>query len=245
MAGSERYSYAREEDVDGLVASVFLDVRARMPFVPAIFKALAAEPETLEAAWLQARQLYDHPARAAATARLAAAADPAGELDWVAPPAVREAVAPFLADLPNMVLIVTSLALALDGALPRAPRPAAALPAPGPLPASPVPEDRGEQPLYDDVRRVYGTAHLPSMFRALGARDLLAEPWTAIGPYLDAPAGRARVAQVRAAAETEARALAEVACFDADTPHARATLEQFRVALPVNLVFVLAASRAG
>ena len=35
VAGSERYSYAREEDVDGLVASVLLDVRARMPFVPA------------------------------------------------------------------------------------------------------------------------------------------------------------------------------------------------------------------
>lgn len=241
MGGATRYSYAREEDAAGLVSSVFLDVRARMPFVPAIFKALASEPATLEAAWLQARQLYDHPGRAAATARLADAADPG--LDWVAPAAVREAVAPFLADLPNMVLIVTSLALALDGALPRAPRPPANLPPAGPLPASPVPEDRGEHPLYDEIRRVYGTEHLPSMYRALGAKGLLEEPWAAIGPYLDSAEGQVRVARVRARAEEEARGFAEAACFDADTPHARATLEQFRVALPANLVFVRAASR--
>ena len=82
------------------------------------------------------------------------------------------------------------------------------------------------------------------MFRALGAKELLVEPWAAIGPYLDSAEGRARVARVRASAEEEARAFAGAACFDADTPHARATLEQFRVALPVNLVFVRAASRA-
>lgn len=244
MTGQARYSYAREEDVDGLVSSVFLDVRARMPFVPAIFKALAAEPATLEAAWLQARQLYDSPERPAAVQRLSDLADP--RLGWVAPAPVRAAVAAFLADLPNMVLIVTSLALALDGLLPRAPRPAAALPAPGPLPASPVPEDRGEQPLYADVRRVYGTEHLPSMFRALGAVGLLDAPWAAIGPYLDSVAGREQVARVRAAAEAEAAGrFAGAACFDVDTPHARATLAQFRVALPINLVFVRGASSAG
>lgn len=243
MAGQARYSYAREEDVDGLVAAVFLDVRARMPFVPAIFKALAAEPATLESAWLQARQLYDHPERPAAVERLRELAEP--RLDWVAPAPVREAVAPFLADLPNMVLIVTSLALALDGALPRASRPPANLPPAGPLPPTPVPEDRGEHPLYAEIRAVYGTEHLPSMFRALGAHGLLEEPWAAIGPYLASPAGRGHVARVRAAAEAEARRFPEAACFDAATPHARATLEQFRVALPVNLVFVNAASRAG
>lgn len=237
-----RYAYAREEDVAGLVSSVFLDVRARMPFVPAIFKALASEPATLEAAWLQARQLYDHPARPAAVERLRALADP--QLPWVAPAPVRKAVEPFLADLPNMVLIVTSLALALDGALPRAPRPPADLPAPAPLPPTPVPEDRGEQPVYADIRAVYGTEHLPSMFRALGALGLLDEPWAAIGPYLASAAGREHVARVRAAAEQEAQAFAEAACFDVDTPHARATLAQFRVALPINLVFVNAASRA-
>ncbi len=238
------YAYAREEEVAGLVSSVFLDVRARMPFVPAIFKALAAEPVTLEAAWLQARQLYDHPQRATACERLSTLADP--QLGWPAPAPVREAVAAFLADLPSMVLIVTSLALSLDGAVPRAARPAAALPAPGPLPASPVPEDRDEQPLYAEIRRVYGTEHLPSIFRALGAVGQLAEPWAAIGPYLDSAAGRERVAAVRAAAEHEVRStFAAACCFDADTPHARATLEQFRVALPANLVFVRAASFAG
>ena len=241
MGTESRYRYAREEEAAGLVSSVFLDVRARMPFVPGIFKALAADPPALEAAWLQARQLYDHPRRADAVERLRALADP--HLDWVAPPAVRDAVAEFLADLPNMVLIVTSLALALDGTLPRAPRPPALLPAPGPLPPTPVPEDRGEQPLYDEIRAVYGTEHLPSMFRALGAQGLLAEPWAAIGPYLASSAGRAHSARVRAAAEEEARRFPEVACFDAES--ARPTLEQFRVALPINLVFVQAASNAG
>lgn len=241
MSAESRYGYAREEDVSGLVASVFVDIRARMPFVPAIFKALAADPPALESAWLQARQLYDHPGRAAATEQLRALADP--RLDWVAPPAVRTAVTAFRDDLPNMVLIVTSLALALDGELPRAPRPAANLPPPGPLPPTPVPEDRSEQPLYDEIRAVYGTEHLPSIFRALGATGLLAEPWAAIGPYLASTGGRAHVAQVRAAAEAATRGFPEVACFAAES--ARPVLEQFRVALPINLVFVLAASNAG
>ena len=47
MSRPGTYGYAREEDAGGLVSQVFLDVRARMPFVPAIFKALASEPETL------------------------------------------------------------------------------------------------------------------------------------------------------------------------------------------------------
>ncbi len=241
MGAISRYGYAREEDVSGLVASVFLDIRARMPFVPAIFKALAADPPTLESAWLQARQLYDHPGRAAATERLRALADP--RLDWIAPPAVRAAVTAFRDDLPNMVLIVTSLALALDGGLPRVPAPPAFLPASGPLPPTPVPEDRNEQPLYDEIRAVYGTEHLPSIFRALGATGLLAEPWAAVGPYLASAAGRAHVVRVREAAEAAARAFPEVACFEAKS--ARPVLDQFRVALPINLVFVLAASNAG
>src|SRR5207245_2351336 len=48
-----------EEEVDGVVASVFVDIRARMPFVPALFKALAADPKALVAAWLQARAIYE------------------------------------------------------------------------------------------------------------------------------------------------------------------------------------------
>ena len=42
------------------------------------------------------------------------------------------------------------------------------------------PEDRGEQPLYAEIRRVYGTEHLPSMYRALGAVGLLATPRLAL-----------------------------------------------------------------
>ena len=50
-----------EEEVEGVVSSVFVDIRARMPFVPALFKALAADPDSLVAAWLQARMIYDDP----------------------------------------------------------------------------------------------------------------------------------------------------------------------------------------
>ena len=33
------------EEVAGVVSSMFVDIRARMAFVPALFKALAADPE--------------------------------------------------------------------------------------------------------------------------------------------------------------------------------------------------------
>jgi hypothetical protein len=46
-----------EEQVAGLAASVFRDIRGRMPFVPALFKALADDPDAPLAAWLQARGL--------------------------------------------------------------------------------------------------------------------------------------------------------------------------------------------
>ena len=55
-----------EEEVEGVVSSVFVDIRARMPFVPALFKALAADPDSLVAAWLQARMIYDDPRSPAA-----------------------------------------------------------------------------------------------------------------------------------------------------------------------------------
>jgi hypothetical protein len=239
-AVSGRLQLANEEEAAGVVSSVFLDVRARMPFVPAIFRALAADPPALEAAWVQARQLYDAPGAAAAAEQLREAART--DLRYVPSSAVRETVEPFRADLPSMLLIVTSLGLALDGVLERRPRPPASLPPPGALPPSPVPEDRGEQPLYDEIRRVYGTAHLPSIYRALGARGLLAEPWEAVGPYLASKRGELHVGAVAAAAAEEALAFPEVACFDAES--ARAVLAQFRAALPRNLIFVSAASRA-
>ena len=55
-----------EEEVEGVVSSVFVDIRARMPFVPALFKALAADADALVAAWLQARAIYDDPRSSAA-----------------------------------------------------------------------------------------------------------------------------------------------------------------------------------
>ena len=229
--------YRHEEDAEGVVGSVFRDVRTRMAFVPAIFKVLAGDPEALLPAWLQARALYDHSGAKEASARLQRAARP--RLPYGPSEAVREATAPFAEELPAMLLIVTSLGLALDGVLPLQPRPPADLPEPGPVPPPEVP-DRGEHPLFDEIRAVYGTEHVPSMFRSLAARGLLEEPWQAIGPFLAGGRGLALVGEVEAAAEEEALRFPEVACFDAES--ARPVLDQFRRALPKNLVFATACS---
>jgi hypothetical protein len=219
-----RYDLLHEEQAKGLVLSIFADVRARMPFVPAIFKALARDPGALEPAWLQARALYDDPRVAEATSRLAELARPG--LSYRPSPPVREAAAPFAADLPSLLLVVTSLGLSLDGVHPLRERPAASLPAPAPLPPTPVPELREEHPLYAEIRAVYGTEHVPSLYKALAADSVLD--------------GRRLVAELEAAAEREARSVPEHAFFAAE--EARSVLAQFRVALPRNLIFAVAAT---
>lgn len=233
-----RYDLLHEEHATGLVLSIFADVRARLPFVPAIFKALAREPAALEPAWLQARALYDDPRAAEAAARLAELARP--DLAYRPSPAVREAAAPFAADLPSLLLVVTSLGLSLDGVHPLREQPAPSLPAPAPLPPTPVPELREEHPLYAEIRAVYGTEHVPSLYKALGADGVLEEAWAGIGPFFGTPEGARLVGAVEAAADREARAFPEYAFFAAE--EARSVLAQFRVALPRNLVFATAAT---
>ena len=232
------FTLRHEEEAEGVVASVFRDVRVRMEFVPAIFKALAPDPEALVPAWLQARSIYDDPRTGEALARLRERAEPG--LSYRSSDAVRDAVAPFAQELPALLLIVTSLGLALDGVIPLQPLPPPGLPRPGPVPESLVPEERGEHPLFDEIRAVYLTQHVPSMYRALAARGLLDEPWFAIGPFLAGEAGMELVGAVCAAAEAEALRFPEFAFFGAES--ARAGLDQFRRALPPNLVFALAAS---
>lgn len=227
-----------EEDAVELAASVYRDIRTRMPFVPAIFRALAADPGALAPAWLQARALYDDPRSRESAARLRELAR--ARVDYRPSAAVRAAVAPFAAELPSMLLIVASLGLALDGALELRPLPPLALPEPGPVPEPRVPELQDEHLLFDEIRAVYGLAHVPSVFRALAAQRLLEEPWRAIGPFLAAAEGRELVARVAAAAEEEALRFPEAAFFGA--ARARPVLDQFRRALPANLVFVTAAS---
>jgi hypothetical protein len=233
-----RYDLLHEEQATGLVLSVFSDVRARMPFVPAIFKALARDPGALEPAWLQARALHDDPRAAKAASRLAELARPG--LSYRPSPAVREAAAPFAADLPSLLLVVTSLGLSLDGVHPLRERPTPGLPAPAPLPPTPVPELREEHPLYAEIRAVYGTEHVPSLYKALAADAALEEAWAGIGPFFVSPAGVRLVAALEEAAEREARAFPEYAFFAAE--EARSVLAQFRVALPRNLVFAAAAT---
>jgi hypothetical protein len=222
-----------ETEAAGLVTAVYADVRRRMPFVPALFKALATDPPTLEAAWLQARALLDDPGRADAEQRLRERARPA--VEYRATAAVRAAIRPIAGELPAMLLVVTSLRLSLDGRLPVVPTPPGALPPGAVVEESAVPELRGEHPLYAEIRRVYGTAHVPTMYRSLAAQNLLEEAWTALGPSV---AG-ADAAALETAAETEVLQLSPVAHFAAES--AREVLAQFRTALPLNLVFATAA----
>lgn len=229
-----------EEDAEGVVAAVFCDIRKRMEFVPAIFKALAPDPMALVPAWLQARSIYDDPRVEEALGRLRESAAP--DISSYTPSeAVRAAVAPFVEELPALLLIVTSLGLALDGVVPPQPLPPPELPPPGPVPESRVPEERGEHALFDGIRAVYLTQHVPSMYRALAARGLLEEPWSAIGPYLASDSGEELVAGLCVAAERQALEFQEFAYFRVES--ARSILDQFRRALPRNLVFALAASR--
>lgn len=232
-------SSAPREEAPELVSAVFRDVRARMSFVPAVFRALAPDPPALVDAWLQARALLDDPGARDSVGRYLALAEP--PLAYRASREVRAAVAPFAAELPAMLLVVTSLRLSLDGTLELRPRPPLELPEPGAVPESAVPEERGEHPLFDDIRAVYGTRHVPSMFRALAAERLLEEPWLAVGPFLASERGRALVARVAAAAEEDARRFPGAAVFRSEG--ARPTLDEFAAALPRNVVFAAAVTR--
>ena len=224
-----------EEEVEGVVSSVFVDIRARMPFVPALFKALAADPDSLVAAWLQARMIYDDPRSPAAadeirkTARVRIGFRPSNR--------VSEALAPYATELPFMLLIVTSLQLSLSGELARQPTPELDLPAAAPVP-KPEFHDRAEHPLFPEICAVYGTQHLPSIFRTLAANGVLEDTWNAIGPFLASSEGAAAVAQVTSAAENRARAMPEAASFAVEG--ARPILDQFSLALPRNLILAVA-----
>jgi hypothetical protein len=234
------FSLRHEDEATGLVAAVFTDIRPRLAFTPAIFKALAADPPALERAWVHARAILDDPRYRASTDRLrdAARVPRRGRPDR----AIARAVRPFAAELPGMLLIVSSLGLALDGRLTlHAPPPLGV--AAGDLPAEPaVPEARGEHPAYEDIRRVYGTAHVPTLYRSLAALGLLERAWPVAAALLEGDAGRSLVEAVAAAGEREALDFEATACFD--VARTKPVLDQFRVALPRNLVVALALNDA-
>jgi len=223
-----------EEDADGVVASVFVDIRARMPFVPALFKALASDPESLLAAWLQARMVYDHPGSPEAADAIRRSARVT--IDYRPTSKVREALVPFAAELPFMLLIVSSLRLSLDHELPPRPEPEPKLPRAARVP-EPEFSDRGEHPLFPEICRVYGTQHLPSIFRTLATTGLLEEVWSATGPALAGRAGAQAIARINAEADGRARAMPDVASFQVE--RARPILDQFARALPRNLIIAV------
>jgi hypothetical protein len=216
---------------------VYVDIRSRMPFVPALFKALASDPESLLAAWLQARMVYDHPGAPEAADAIRRQARVT--IDYRPTSKVRETLVPFAAELPLMLLIVSSLRLSLDHELPRQPAPEPGLPA-----AEQVPEPefsgRGDHPLFTEICAVYGTQHLPSIFRTLATTGHLEEVWSATGPVLASPAGTQAIERINTEADGQARAMPEAASFQVE--RARPILDQFARALPRNLIIAVAAA---
>ena len=189
----------------------------------------------LVAAWLQARAIYDDPRSSEAAAAIRATA----RVDTGYRPSarVRTTLAPYADELPRMLLIVTSLQLTLAGELPLQPTPALNLPQPARVPEPEFP-DRAEHALFADICAVYGTQHLPSIFRTLAANGLLEEVWDALGSFLASPRGANAIDRVNAAADTGGRAIPEVAFFHLQ--RAQATLDQFSRALPRNLIIAVA-----
>jgi hypothetical protein len=235
MADEVGLPLLHEEQVDGVAAAVFQDIRIRMPFVPALFKALAADPDALLPAWLQARALYDDPAAALPVDRLRRLADPGLELD--PRPELRSALRPFAETLPFMLLVAASLTLTLDGVLPLCDPPEPALPPPGVVPPPELP-DRADHPLFVEICRVYGTQHLPSVYRMLAARGLLEEVWQVAGPFFASAEGAALAERVGLAADVAAARFPQYAYFRVE--RARPVVEQLRSALPRNLVLAVA-----
>ena len=119
-------------------------------------------------AWLQARALYDDPRAGAAASRLAELARP--RLIYRPSPAVQGGGRPFAADLLSPIDRHVA-GLSLDGVLPlREPPPRAC-----PLGAAADPRSgaarRGPALLRD--QEVYGTEHVPSLYKALAADGVL------------------------------------------------------------------------
>jgi hypothetical protein len=233
------FALRHEEDADPAVAAVYADIRRRLSFVPALFKALAVQPQALEEAWLQARALHSDARFAESIERIRRAA--VGRGVGAVSDELRAAVVPFATELPGMLIVVSSLVLTLDGRLKRRPPTGAVPPAAAP-PEPAVPELRGEHPLYERIRDVYGTMHVPTLYRSLASRGLLEEAWEVAHPLLTSDEGRVAVAALESGGEVEALGYPDAACFA--TASARPLLEQFRIALPRNLVVAVALSRA-
>lgn len=228
-----------EDEASPRVSAVYADIRRRMSFVPALFKALAVDEGALESAWLQARTIVDDPRFDDVTTRVREAAT--GPMPFPPSAQLRDAVAPFAADLPGMLIIASSLRASLDGELPPGAPVGTIEPGAAP-PESAVPEVRGEHPLYDEIRAEYGTAHVPTLYRSLAARGLLDEGWSLAAAVLRSPEGVERVERVAHLGRREALGLDTVGCFTAES--ARHIVDQLVVALPRNLVVVLSTAAA-
>lgn len=236
----ERLPIVSETAGSRVALAVYAQAAERLTFVPTFLRAFAAVgEEALVEAWAQCLALHDAPGTVAATRKLAAAAQP--DLPYRSSQAVRDAVAPFVQELPFLQLAVASFAVTLDGRLAAGTRPSLGLDATGaPRPSQPsVPEFVGEHPLFPEIRATYGTTYVPRMHLALAAHGLLEEAWAGVGWFLASRAGREHTDALRALAESSAVAFPDAAFLKA--PGAARVVAEFRQALPLNLTFALAA----
>jgi len=178
------YPMVEEHEATGVVAGVYAELLTTTPFVPSLFKSLALCPGYLVLAHEQVGPALRDDTFAALAGQLAdsvrdAAAPPAD-------PAVRQALAGFLAPLSRMTLLAAGLRRALAGDLdvPPAPgQPPAARPVHPEQPA-PSPQDAPAPGVYGGIRAALQSPIVNSVWRALARDGQLAVAWAALGPQV-------------------------------------------------------------
>lgn len=237
-------------EATGRVAEIYDDVRdsLRVPFVNFVFRALATEPDVLDALWSRLRPVV----RSEEAARLAGRLRDAAELDVpVEVPAFPDEAAAFSAAihgvLPFLLLVANGAAVLLDGDLPDGPRPPltereTGVPE-GAVEVTMVDPDDADPPvaaLLADIRDRHGHPAPASYFRALARwPDLLAGVWSGLRPVVGTPPYRGRGVELTELARREVRGLLAGAA-PVDAPHVRDTVAVFRTSLVPDLLLDVA-----
>ncbi len=189
MASDLRSSFAiypmvEEYEATGLVAGVYAEILDAMPFVPSIFKSLAACPRYLALAWRQAAPVLGGEGFEATADALARSVKDAAE----PPPReeVRQVLGRFVGPLGRMLLLSAGLLEALEGRMTGQPADGP-LPEPAPVePAQGTPSqwDAPDYDTYGAIRAALQTPLVNSIWRTLAAEGLLGEAWAVFGPQV-------------------------------------------------------------
>jgi hypothetical protein len=178
------YPMTEESEATGVVAGVYAQLLASLPFVPSLFKSLALCPSYLVLAHEQASSVMQNDRFQAAAKELSDSVR-----DVSAPPGdaqVRQTLSQFVAPLGRMLLLSSGLLLALDGRLDVAAAPGSA-PAPQPLEPERQQPSQWQAPaqtLYGEIRAALQTPVVNTIWRTLAGKGQLEAAWRALGPQV-------------------------------------------------------------